>query len=751
MKRMKGKVLAVLMSLAMVFTVIPLMGGAAYAEDSLPECDGFEVYLYMNEGTAKICGRAKGNDAADITIPAEVTYGGKTYTVNRIDTYAFENDQIITSLEVSDGISEIGSMAFKGCTNLTSIKLPDSVLYINNNSFRDTGYYKNKNNWEDGMLYIGNCLIEVDGRVTECEIRAESVTVANEACWNNRYLSSLTVPQSLKRIGEEAFHGCINLKTVSFEADSGLTEIGLCAFMACSSLEEIDIPASVKLLGNSAFDDSGLKKVNFAEGSELETIEPAVFTNTAITDITLPASVTNIGSWAFDCSGLKTVYYRGTKSQWDDMTGRDSNWTGGRDVEVVCLDIGDCVATFDQAYLVEDDDPSTPYVEQYYVVPEGTVLSPVVARGDTVLSTDCYKARYSEVYYNEDKGEYNLIDENDWTEAFPTTHGDYLCIVEGIDPYYGSFEWIPIIKIPIDENDEYELANYQATFDEEYLVEDDDPSTPYVEQYYDVPEGIVPKLTVSKEGNDLGLGCYKALYSEVYYNEEKGEYNLIDEDAWSIEFPTKQGVYLCKVDGVSPYHCSVGNMIPLIRITTDISKDKVELSKASFVYNGKVQKPSVKTIGGKTLKEGTDYTVSWSNASSKNAGTYTVTVKGKGIYKGTTKATYTIAKAANPLTIKAKTATVKGSTKGKNGKLKKTKTLAVSKVIAFTKNGQGKMTYTKSSGSKKITINKTTGKVTVKKGLKKGTYKVKVKVKAAGNANYKASAVKTVTFKVKVK
>ena len=38
----------------------------------------------------------------------------------------------------------------------------------------------------------------------------------------------------------------------------------------------------------------------------------------------------------------------------------------------------------------------------------------------------------------------------------------------------------------------------------------------------------------------------------------------------------------------------------------------------------------------------------------------------------------------------------------------------------------------------------------MKKGLKKGTYKVKVKVKAAGNANYKASAWKTVTFKIKV-
>lgn len=112
-----------------------------------------------------------------------------------------------------------------------------------------------------------------------------------------------------------------------------------------------------------------------------------------------------------------------------------------------------------------------------------------------------------------------------------------------------------------------------------------------------------------------------------------------------------------------------------------------------------------------------------------------------------------VIKAANPLTIKPKTATVKYS------KLKKkTQTLAVTKVIKFTKDAKDKKTYTLSSAKKGkksfkkyFKIDKSTGKVTVKKGLKKGTYKVKVKVKALGNDKYKASAWKTVTFKVKVK
>ena len=186
-----------------------------------------------------------------------------------------------------------------------------------------------------------------------------------------------------------------------------------------------------------------------------------------------------------------------------------------------------------------------------------------------------------------------------------------------------------------------------------------------------------------------------------------------------------------------------------------INGAKVVLSKTAFTYNAKVQKPTIKTIKGLTLKEGTDYAAKWSNGSSKNAGTYTVTITGKGNYTGTAKATYTINKAANPLTIKGKTATIKYS------KLKKkTQSLAVTKVIKFTKKLNDKKTYTLVSakkGSKSFKkyfkIYKTTGKVTIKKNkkMKKGTYKVKVKVKALGNANYKASAVKSVTFKVRVK
>ena len=170
----------------------------------------------------------------------------------------------------------------------------------------------------------------------------------------------------------------------------------------------------------------------------------------------------------------------------------------------------------------------------------------------------------------------------------------------------------------------------------------------------------------------------------------------------------------------------------------------------TLTYNGKVQTG---------VAPGSEYTASDNSAT--NAGTYTATLSLKDKTKytwsdGTTtdkSVKWTINKAPNPLTVKPKNASVKYS------KLKKkNQTLTTTKVMTLTKDAKDKKTYTLSSakkGSKSFKkyfkVSKTTCKVTVKKGLKKGTYKVKVKVKAAGNANYKASAWKTVTFKVKVK
>ena len=181
----------------------------------------------------------------------------------------------------------------------------------------------------------------------------------------------------------------------------------------------------------------------------------------------------------------------------------------------------------------------------------------------------------------------------------------------------------------------------------------------------------------------------------------------------------------------------------------------VSLSESSFVYNGMARTPkvTVTTSGASVLPESL-YTVTYEK--NTNAGTASVKVDLKGSrYTGTKTVSFTIARADNPLEISPMTAKVRYS------KLrKKAQSLAVTKVIRFTKDAKDPKTYTLSSAKKGkksfkkyFRINRTTGKVTIRKNrkMKKGTYKVKVKVTAAGNTNYKESAVRTVTFKVRVK
>ena len=100
-------------------------------------------------------------------------------------------------------------------------------------------------------------------------------------------------------------------------------------------------------------------------------------------------------------------------------------------------------------------------------------------------------------------------------------------------------------------------------------------------------------------------------------------------------------------------------------------------------------------------------------------------------------------KTANPMTVKTKKAAVKfAKLKKKNQKI------AAKKIFTIT-GAQGTVTFKKKSGPKKITISKT-GKVTVKKGLKRGTYKLKVNVTAAGTDRY-LPVTKTVKVKIRVK
>ena len=167
-------------------------------------------------------------------------------------------------------------------------------------------------------------------------------------------------------------------------------------------------------------------------------------------------------------------------------------------------------------------------------------------------------------------------------------------------------------------------------------------------------------------------------------------------------------------------------VVKVVPATIDVSELQITVDDSGLVYDGKAKTPAV-TIRdkyGKTLKKGTDYKLIYS--SNINAGTNTgkVSITGTGSYSGTTVKTFTIKKAAQPLSIKVSSAKA-----------------AVGKTVTVTVTGaKGKKTY--SSSAPTVAAVSDTGVVTAKKV---GT--TTVKAVAAETTNYLKT---TKTIKINV-
>ena len=181
-------------------------------------------------------------------------------------------------------------------------------------------------------------------------------------------------------------------------------------------------------------------------------------------------------------------------------------------------------------------------------------------------------------------------------------------------------------------------------------------------------------------------------------------------------------------------------------VRADISQAQVTLKRTSYTYDGEPKQPAAKVVlGGKELKEGADYALSYS--ANTDVGTATAIVVGTGSYDGAKAVTFKIAPTTNTLTVKVTKKAVAFSGKART----------VAPIVKAATKYKAKVTFAKATGAKAkklsgyraLSVNKKAGKVTVKAGTWPGTYKLMVKVSAAKTANTKAAS-KTVTVKVKV-
>lgn len=237
-------------------------------------------------------------------------------SVTAIGAYAFEGCKSLTYITLPPGVAEIGSGAFSGCTSLANVDILNENAVINspfNTSLMLSGYSGSTAETyaagEDNITFraiqdggvLGDRVtwIMIDGAMTvlgegdmynyenensplkEVRDSIDSLWIANGITSIGKYvfqgcacLQEVTVPGSVRRIGEGAFCWCAISR---LEISRGVESIGVGAFSGCTSLRSVTIPETVSSLWNGCF-------------AECEILYSAI----------IPPTVTTVGTMAFD-------------------------------------------------------------------------------------------------------------------------------------------------------------------------------------------------------------------------------------------------------------------------------------------------------------------------------------------------------------------------------------------------------------------------------------------------------------------
>ncbi len=635
-----------------------------------------------------------------VTIPNSVT---------SIGSGAFSGCSSLTSITIPDSVTSIGDDAFWGCTGLTSITIPDSVTSIGSGVFKECTSLTSVT-IPDSVTSIGSYAFCFCDNLISIDLPNGITEIADHTFYNNDKLTTVIIPDSIVNIGDEAFAYCEKLTDITIP--SSVKSIGFGAFYSCDSITSVSFPEGVINIGDEAFLYCyGLKNVTIS--SSVSNIGDSVFGNcSSLSSLTV--------------SPENPKYHSDNNCLIETATNILLTGCVGSSIPDYVTSIGN--HAFSWRYVgnsIEIPDSVTSIGERafYWVTSLESVTIPanVSSIGDEAFS-DCFYIESitvdleNKIYHSKDNCVVETATNTLVVGCKNSIIPNYVTSI-GDDAFRGCAR-LTSVTIPdgvtsIGEDGFFHCDNLTSitlpksvTSIGEYAFNVCENLT---DVWYEGSESDREKISIGEWNNELHNAqwhynsCMHS-YAPATCTTPKTCEKCGDTEGEALGHDYDKGTVTkkptCTAKGIKTFTCSVckgtktesieatghtykttttkatlnknGKIISKCAIcdkvastTTIYAVKTVRLSETSYVYDGKVKKPSVTVKDSKgKIVDSENYSVTYSN-NRKKCGEYDVTVTFKGNYSGSKVLTFTIAHREKTIAGKAPTCTQTGLTEGK--------------------------------------------------------------------------------------
>ena len=248
-------------------------------ETSIITRDGITYTIISDHAVVTACDKSL---SGEVVLPDSID----GFPVIQISGSAFKNCTGITSVTIPETTETISDEAFIGCTSLSEIVFPSGVRNIGGNAFIGTPWLEAKRA-EDPIVVVNGII--VDGKTCSGDVVIpDNVTfISSNAFTGCENIVSVKIPDTVRIINNAAFKDCTAMKTVemgnndvslysyvfsgcssleNIKLPDKLSSLGLYMFKGCESLKEITVPDSVISITTGTFENCPVAKLTILNG-----------------------------------------------------------------------------------------------------------------------------------------------------------------------------------------------------------------------------------------------------------------------------------------------------------------------------------------------------------------------------------------------------------------------------------------------------------------------------------------------------